>query len=185
MRRFTAIRIWNSLVLTLPMALSLPMPAAAAADLEYWTTPVPDPEKLVQAEAALKAQGYDPGPLDGKLDAKSRKAVREAQKDRELEPTGRLDRRTAAALGVDVAPGAGGAPGAAVGASAPGLSRWRRADLAGIAWARHSSAAVPAASGIATHSIRLPSGDQALVTRVVAPDGRIGYGYRMTLDATA
>ncbi len=117
MRRFTAIRIWNSLVLTLPMALSLPMPAAAAADLEYWTTPVRDPEKLVQAEAALKAQGYDPGPLDGKLDAKSRKAVREAQKDRELEPTGRLDRRTAAALGVDVA------PGASVGASSPGHSR--------------------------------------------------------------
>ena len=36
-----------------------------------------------------------------------------------------------------------------------------------------------------THSIRLPSGEEALVTRVIAPDGRIGYGYSLALDATA
>lgn len=29
-------------------------------------------------------------------------AVKQAQQDRELEPTGRLDRRTVAALGIDV-----------------------------------------------------------------------------------
>ena len=44
---------------------------------------------------------------------------------------------------------------------------------------------MPTASCIHTHSIRLPSGDEVLVTRVVAPDGRIGYGYTLTLDATA
>ena len=36
-----------------------------------------------------------------------------------------------------------------------------------------------------THSIRLPSGGEALVPRAVAADGAIGYGYSLTLDATA
>ncbi len=36
-----------------------------------------------------------------------------------------------------------------------------------------------------THSVRLASGEEALVTRVVAADGRTGYGYSLTLDATA
>jgi hypothetical protein len=37
---------------------------------------------------------------------------------------------------------------------------------------------------IHTHSIRLPNGAEALVTRVVAGDGRIGYGFSLGLDAT-
>jgi hypothetical protein len=36
-----------------------------------------------------------------------------------------------------------------------------------------------------THSIRLAGGDEVLVTRAVADDGRVGYGYSLTLDATA
>lgn len=36
-----------------------------------------------------------------------------------------------------------------------------------------------------THSVRLPSGEEALVARALADDGRIGYGYSRTLDATA
>ena len=36
-----------------------------------------------------------------------------------------------------------------------------------------------------THSVRLPSGEEALVTRAVAEDGTVGYGYSLTLDATA
>ena len=35
-----------------------------------------------------------------------------------------------------------------------------------------------------THSVRLANGNEALVTRVVAGDGRIGYGYSLKLDAT-
>lgn len=38
---------------------------------------------------------------------------------------------------------------------------------------------------IHTVSIRLASGEEALVTRVVGTDGRVGYGYSLTLDATA
>lgn len=41
------------------------------------------------------------------------------------------------------------------------------------------------AAHIHTHSIRLPSGDEVLVTRVLAEDGKAGYGYTLTLDATA
>ena len=36
-----------------------------------------------------------------------------------------------------------------------------------------------------THSVRLASGEEALVTRAVAQDGRIGWGYSLALDATA
>lgn len=36
-----------------------------------------------------------------------------------------------------------------------------------------------------THSIRLPAGDEVLVTRVLAAEGKVGYGYTLTLDSTA
>jgi hypothetical protein len=39
-------------------------------------------------------------------------------------------------------------------------------------------------ASVHTQSIRLASGEEALITRVVA-GGRIGYGYSLTLDATA
>lgn len=76
--------------------------AAFSADLTYWNAPVRDAGMVAAAQKALRTEGYDPGPVDGTLDAKTVQAVRQAQKDREIEPTGRLDRRTVAALGVDV-----------------------------------------------------------------------------------
>ncbi len=36
-----------------------------------------------------------------------------------------------------------------------------------------------------TQSIRLKSGDEALVTRMVREDGTVGYGFSLALDATA
>jgi hypothetical protein len=36
-----------------------------------------------------------------------------------------------------------------------------------------------------THSVRVASGEEVLVTRAVAADGRIGFGYSRALDATA
>jgi peptidoglycan hydrolase-like protein with peptidoglycan-binding domain len=53
-----------------------------------------------KVEDALAAQGYDPGPVDGKWTAKSATALKQAQRDRELEPTGVLDQRTLAAIGI-------------------------------------------------------------------------------------
>lgn len=45
--------------------------------------------------------------------------------------------------------------------------------------------AVPNAPFTHTHSIRLPSGDEVLVTRVLTAEGKVGYGYTLTLDCTA
>ena len=41
-----------------------------------------------------------------------------------------------------------------------------------------------AASFIHTHSMRLASGQEALVTRVVTEDGRAAFGFSFRLDAT-
>lgn len=35
-----------------------------------------------------------------------------------------------------------------------------------------------------TQSLRLASGHEALVTRVIAPDGKVGFGFNLQLDAT-
>lgn len=75
-----------------------------AADIAYWNETVSDRATIAAAQRVLRAEGYDPGPADGKLRPQTAQAVMAAQKERELEPTGRLDRRTAAALGVPLNP---------------------------------------------------------------------------------
>jgi peptidoglycan hydrolase-like protein with peptidoglycan-binding domain len=75
-------------------------PAAASAGLAYWDTPVRDSATVAALEEALRAAGYDPGPADGALSRKTEQALKQAQQDRELPPTGRPDRRTLAALGL-------------------------------------------------------------------------------------
>jgi peptidoglycan hydrolase-like protein with peptidoglycan-binding domain len=75
--------------------------AAAATDAAYWDQPVQDRNTVAIVQQTLRAEGYDPGPLNGQLGPQTVEAVKQAQKDRELEPTGRLDRRTIAALGID------------------------------------------------------------------------------------
>jgi hypothetical protein len=39
-------------------------------------------------------------------------------------------------------------------------------------------------SHIHVHSMRLATGEEVLIARVVAPDGRVGYGFSFRLDAT-
>jgi uncharacterized protein YmfQ (DUF2313 family) len=55
-----------------------------------------------QAQEALKNQGHDPGPVDGVMGQKTQQALRDFQKSKNLEPTGRLDDQTASALGISV-----------------------------------------------------------------------------------
>lgn len=88
---------------TVLLALLSPM-LASAADMKYWNETVASAAAIAAAQRALRAEGYDPGPADGKLRPQTAEAVMQAQKQRELEPTGRLDRRTAAALGVPLDP---------------------------------------------------------------------------------
>lgn len=53
-----------------------------------------------QAEQRLKAAGFDPGPIDGILDAKTTTALRQYQMSQDLPVTGRLDEATRKALGI-------------------------------------------------------------------------------------
>ena len=60
-----------------------------------------DSQTVKEVQAALTQQGYDPGPADGQLGGKTKQALKQAQKDKSLEPTGQIDQQTLAALGVN------------------------------------------------------------------------------------
>jgi hypothetical protein len=53
-----------------------------------------------QAQEALKAQGQDPGPIDGVMGPKTQEALRAYQRSQNLTETGRLDSETAQKLGI-------------------------------------------------------------------------------------
>ena len=56
--------------------------------------------RLKQAQYALMELGYDPGPADGILGARTRQALRQFQRENGLKTNGFLDRATLAALGL-------------------------------------------------------------------------------------
>jgi peptidoglycan hydrolase-like protein with peptidoglycan-binding domain len=55
---------------------------------------------MQKVEQALKAKGYDPGTIDGKVDAKTQQALRDYQSKNKLDSTGTIDPMTAESLGV-------------------------------------------------------------------------------------
>jgi peptidoglycan hydrolase-like protein with peptidoglycan-binding domain len=58
-------------------------------------------DTVKQAQQKLNAQGLNAGQADGKVGPQTQKAVKEFQQSKGLQPTGKLDRRTLAALGVE------------------------------------------------------------------------------------
>ena len=50
----------------------------------------------------LSADGHEPGAIDGEWGENTRQALRDFQRERDLEPTGTLTLPTLAALGVDL-----------------------------------------------------------------------------------
>jgi putative peptidoglycan binding protein len=74
-------------------------------------------DKVKEVQAALKSKGMDPGPEDGVLGQKTQGALREFQKSNNLPATGRIDEKTADALGVDMASSAGGSSSSGMGSS--------------------------------------------------------------------
>ena len=56
--------------------------------------------RIEAIQQALKDKGLDPGPVDGRMGAKTIAAVRELQKKEGLQPTGRLDAQTLDRLGL-------------------------------------------------------------------------------------
>ncbi len=74
------------------------------ANAARFTASLP-PEKVDVAQVRkvqerLARLGYQPGPVDGRIGAKTRTAIRQFQKDRGLPATGRIDNRFLKALGV-------------------------------------------------------------------------------------
>jgi hypothetical protein len=53
-----------------------------------------------QVQEALKAQGHDPGPIDGVMGPQTQEALRAYQRSQNLTETGRLDAQTSEKLGV-------------------------------------------------------------------------------------
>jgi peptidoglycan hydrolase-like protein with peptidoglycan-binding domain len=60
-----------------------------------------DPATVRQAQERLTSEGFNPGPVDGKLGQQTRQGLKDFQQSRGLEPSGQLDAETIAALGVD------------------------------------------------------------------------------------
>jgi len=67
------------------------------------------PERIRAAQTALAQRSYYRGPVNGTLDDATRRALFEFQVDQRLSGTGNLDGRTARALGLNMALGAGAA----------------------------------------------------------------------------
>jgi peptidoglycan hydrolase-like protein with peptidoglycan-binding domain len=75
-----------------------------------------DPATVRQAQERLTSEGFNPGPVDGRLGQQTRQGLKDFQQSRGLEPSGQLDAETIAALGVD------SDSSAAAGASSPGTA---------------------------------------------------------------
>ncbi len=69
-----------------------------------------DPQTVRQVQQALSAQGFDPGPADGKWKTKTESALMLFQEAQGMQATGQLDQQTLASLGVSGA-AAGGQQG--------------------------------------------------------------------------
>jgi peptidoglycan hydrolase-like protein with peptidoglycan-binding domain len=73
-------------------------PVATSKDTGKTTTAPITKGKVRQAQAALKKAGFDPGPIDGVMGAKTMAAVRKFQTDKGLEVTGIINAETENAL---------------------------------------------------------------------------------------
>ena len=67
------------------IALSIGLPAIIAAQYDLI---------VFQAQNVLKANGYDPGPVDGLWGASTESAIKHFQVDAEISVTGKLDELT-------------------------------------------------------------------------------------------
>jgi hypothetical protein len=75
-------------------------------------------DQVKQIQEALKDKGQNPGEADGIMGPKTQQALRDFQKSQNLQVTGRVDEKTASALGVDVSPsGAGSSSSSGMGSS--------------------------------------------------------------------
>jgi lipid-binding SYLF domain-containing protein/peptidoglycan hydrolase-like protein with peptidoglycan-binding domain len=57
--------------------------------------------EVSKVQTALRDQGFDPGPIDGKMGPQTRSALRQFQRQNNLTASGQIDAETRAALGLD------------------------------------------------------------------------------------
>lgn len=65
-------------------------------------------ETIKKIQQALKRKGHEPGTIDGTVNAKTKQALREFQKENHLKVTGTLNQETAQKLGVSLNEDIGG-----------------------------------------------------------------------------
>jgi peptidoglycan hydrolase-like protein with peptidoglycan-binding domain len=61
-------------------------------------------EKKKDIEQALEDKGFEPGSVDGVIDAQTQSAISQFQRDNNLPATGTVDEQTAKQLGIDMMP---------------------------------------------------------------------------------
>jgi peptidoglycan hydrolase-like protein with peptidoglycan-binding domain len=62
-------------------------------------------DTVKQVQEKLSQQGQDPGPADGILGAKTQAALKDFQQQKNLQPSGKIDQQTLAALQIDQSSG--------------------------------------------------------------------------------
>ena len=74
-------------------------PASTSPD-SSGTLPANSSNSVQGVQAALKANGHDPGPIDGVMGRRTQDALRAYQTEQQLKATGRIDQETLDKLGV-------------------------------------------------------------------------------------
>jgi peptidoglycan hydrolase-like protein with peptidoglycan-binding domain len=80
-----------------------------------------DSATVRQVQERLASEGFNPGPVDGRLGQQTQQGLKDFQQSKGLEPSGQLDGQTIAALGIES--GASAAAGASSGAAQPSPER--------------------------------------------------------------
>lgn len=105
-------RLAVPVVVTLVLAGAVLVPEAARADgkrarqsaseRRTWRHPqrAPTRERYKQIQRALKARGYDPGPIDGRWGSRSAAALKRFERDNDLPADGKLDALVLIMLGL-------------------------------------------------------------------------------------
>jgi peptidoglycan hydrolase-like protein with peptidoglycan-binding domain len=118
-------------------------------------------DKVKAIQEALKSKGFDPGTPDGVVGPKTNQALRDFQKSNSLQVTGRIDDKTASALGVD-ASGATSSSSGSMGSSSSEPSSGGR-GMSGSKSSGSTGSDVPGGSGSSsstTSSDREKTGNQ-------------------------
>jgi hypothetical protein len=95
--------LWSPLIMRATHGLGNPytrQPVRAEDVLEKKTAAELSPSRIRQAQEYLKAQGFDPGPIDELLGLRTIEALRQYQAKHELPVTGKLDETTLKTLDV-------------------------------------------------------------------------------------